>query len=80
MRQGIFLKFKLAKFFLFEVIFFKSNMICFFKSFGKLLTFLMEISFFDNLEIISIRSNDISLLPFNGRVFFLLTNNFDFLP
>ena len=44
-------KLKLAKFFFFDVIFFKSEIISFLSDFGKLLSWFMEIFFFDFLEI-----------------------------
>ena len=59
---GIFLKFKLEKFFFFDFIFLISELIFFFKFFGKYLILSIEIIFFDFLVIISIRSKDISLI------------------
>ena len=69
---GIFWKFKLAKFFFLEAMFFKSKDIFFFNNLGKIFNLLTGILFFDFLEIISIWSNDISLLPFKGKAFFFL--------
>ena len=59
---------------------FKSKIIFSFNNLGNLLILFNEIFFFDFLEIISIKSNDISLLPFKGSDFFFLTNLLDTLP
>ena len=57
---GIFLKFKFEKFDFFDLIFFKSEFIFVFNSFGKFLILFIEIFLIFFLVIISIWSKDIS--------------------
>ena len=61
-------------------IFLRSLIIFFFKKIDNFLISLILINFFEFLVIISIWSNEICLLPFNGNVFFCFTNTADLLP
>ena len=73
---GIDLKFKYLKFFFF-VIKLISFFIFFFKEIDKEPISLINIFFFDFLEMISILSKEILSFPLRGNVFFLFTKFFD---